>query len=210
MRVLGEEPITRTPHEVTGILNFCEDTLVAADEIGLSEVTAHDLGLPAGGTCPCHHCPSPAQRRSRPCQAGGTAARSVRLRGDPLADVVQHRYSKVELSMFVLACALKTLDLDESVAYTQAMIAAGTQLDFGLGPSPTNTVSVGSGIAPPRSSSRSLVALGVCIPKPPSRAITSPAGTAEHHGRASGGGAAADSSDRLVQTTGAASPGVER
>ena len=34
-----------------------------------------------------------------------------------LADVVQHRYSKVELSMFVLACALKTLELDELVAY---------------------------------------------------------------------------------------------
>src|SRR5262245_29619614 len=37
-----------------------------------------------------------------------------------LADVVQHRYSKVELSMFGMACALKTLELDELVAYTEA------------------------------------------------------------------------------------------
>jgi len=49
--------------------------------------------------------------------------------------VVQHRYSKVELSMFVLACALKTLDVEELVAYTQAMVATGTHLHCGRRPS---------------------------------------------------------------------------
>jgi hypothetical protein len=47
-RVVEAEPASGMPREVTGILNFCEDTLIAPDEIGLSEVTARDLGLPEG------------------------------------------------------------------------------------------------------------------------------------------------------------------
>ena len=39
VRVFGADPTTGTTHEVTGILNFCEETLVALDEIGLSAVT---------------------------------------------------------------------------------------------------------------------------------------------------------------------------
>ncbi len=45
--------------------------------------------------------------------------------------------------MFVLACALKTLDLDELVDYTLAMIHTGTSLDFGAGRLPTSTASEG-------------------------------------------------------------------
>jgi hypothetical protein len=48
VRVFGADPATGTTHEVTGILNFCEETLVAPDEIGLSAVTARDLSLPTG------------------------------------------------------------------------------------------------------------------------------------------------------------------
>jgi thymidine phosphorylase len=97
-----------------------------------------------------------------------------------LADVVQHRYSKVELSMFVLACALKTLDLQELVDYTRAMIAAGARLDFGNGPI-ADKHCVG-GIPGNRTTMivvPILASLGVIIPKTSSRAITSPAGTAD-------------------------------
>jgi thymidine phosphorylase len=100
-----------------------------------------------------------------------------------LADVVQHRYSKIELSMFVLACALKTLDLQELADYTSAMIAAGASLQFGPGPIadkhciggiPGNRTTM---VAVPI-----LASLGVTIPKTSSRAITSPAGTADTMG----------------------------
>jgi hypothetical protein len=83
-------------------------------------------------------------------------------------------------SGFVLACALRTLDLGELVDYTRALIAAGTQLQFGPGPVadkhciggiPGNRTTL---IVVPI-----LAALRVCIPKTSSRAITSPAGTAD-------------------------------
>jgi thymidine phosphorylase len=129
VRVMGEDSVTGTTHEVTGILNFCEDSLVAPDEIGLSTVTARDLGLPAGAQVRATIAPAP--RSVDLVRAKLQGQRLNRTAFDTiLADVVQHRYSKVELSMFVLACALRTLDLNELVDYTRALIAAGTQLEI--------------------------------------------------------------------------------
>jgi thymidine phosphorylase len=96
---------------------------------------------------------------------------------------VRHRYSKVELSMFVLACALQTLDLSELVALTRAMIATGTSLHFDrtpiadkhcIGGIPGNRTTM---VVVPI-----LAALGLTVPKTSSRAITSPAGTADTMG----------------------------
>jgi thymidine phosphorylase len=100
-----------------------------------------------------------------------------------LADVTAHRYSKVELTMFVLACALRKLELEEIVDLTRAMIDTGDRLDFGAGPVadkhcvggiPGNRTTL---IAVPI-----LAALGLRVPKTSSRAITSPAGTADTMG----------------------------
>ena len=82
--------------------------------------------------------------------------------------------------MFVLACALKTLDLDELVDYTLAMIHTGTSLSFGEGPI-ADKHSVG-GIPGNRTTLivvPILAANGLIVPKTSSRAITSPAGTAD-------------------------------
>jgi thymidine phosphorylase len=100
-----------------------------------------------------------------------------------LRDIVAHRYSKVELSMFVLACALRSLDLDELVALTQAMVSTGQSLRFDrtpildkhcVGGVPGNRTTM---IVVPI-----LTALGLTVPKTSSRAITSPAGTADTMG----------------------------
>jgi thymidine phosphorylase len=179
VRVMGEDPITGNTHEVTGILNFCEDTLVAPDEIGLSAVTARDLGLPAGTQVRATIAPAP--RSVDLVRAKLQGQRLDRPAFDAiLADVVQHCYSKVELSMFVLACALKTLDLDELVDYTRALIAAGTQLEFGPGPvADKHCIGGIPGNCTTMIMVPILAALGVYIPKTSSRAITSPAGTAD-------------------------------
>jgi len=166
-------------HEITGVLNFCRDELIGPDQIGLSEQAFADLGLPEGAEVNATLAVAPRSvDRIRAKLAG---ARFTRADFDAiLADVVHHRYSRVELSMFVLACALKTLDLDELVDYTLSMIHTGTSLEFGPGPI-ADKHSVG-GIPGNRTTLivvPILAANGVIVPKTSSRAITSPAGTAD-------------------------------
>ncbi|HEV8716005.1 MAG TPA: thymidine phosphorylase family protein [Candidatus Binatia bacterium] len=179
VRVVEATPTTGLPREVIGVLNFCQDTLIAPDEIGLSATAARDLGLPEGAEVQATIAPAPHSvdlvRRKLAGQRLDRAAFDAIL-----ADVVQHRYSKIELSMFVLACSLKPLDLQELVDYTRAMIAAGANLDFGPGPV-ADKHCVG-GIPGNRTTMivvPILAALGLTVPKTSSRAITSPAGTAD-------------------------------
>lgn len=165
--------------QVTGILNFCRDGLVGPDEVGLSEVAFRDLGHPEGAAVSVHFSPSPT---SVELVRGKLHGRSLGYRDfeSILGDVVRHRYSKVELAMFVLACALKTISDRELVDFTRAMINVGQRLRFGPGPIadkhciggvPGNRTSM---IVVPV-----LVACGLTVPKTSSRAITSPAGTAD-------------------------------
>jgi len=180
--VVEANPASEQPRQVTGILNFCGDAFVAPDEIGLSEVTFHDLGLPEGAQVRATISLAPRSvdlvREKLQGRRLDQAAFEAILR-----DVTRHRYSKVELSMFVLACALKTMDLDEIVAYTRAMIATGANLSFGSGPV-ADKHCIG-GIPGNRTTMvvvPILASLGVVIPKTSSRAITSPAGTADTMG----------------------------
>src|SRR5690606_5335743 len=131
--VVGRHPETGATHEIGGVLNFCTDRLLSPDEIGLSRLAFRDLGLPAGAAVQATLTPGPASLDLvRHKLAGG---RLRRADFDAiLGEVVARRYSKVELSMFVLACALRRLDTEEIVDLTRAMIACGTSLDFGPGP----------------------------------------------------------------------------
>ncbi len=177
--VFGVDPATGDRREVTGVLNFCNDALLKPDEIGLSNEAFKDLALPQGAQV------------SATLAAPSRSVDMVRakLRGERLdrgafdrilADVVQHRYSRIELSMFVLACALRGLDPEELADYTRAMIGTGEQLKFGPGPV-ADKHSIG-GVPGNRTTMivvPILASLGVKIPKTSSRAITSPAGTAD-------------------------------
>jgi thymidine phosphorylase len=155
---------------------------VAEGDIGLSEVAFRDLALAEGTRVTAAVAPAPAsidrvRNKLRGRTLGYGDFESI------LADVVAHRYSKVELSMFVLACALQKLSVDEVVELTRAMIATGRSLDFGAGPI-ADKHCVG-GIPGNRTTMvlvPILAARGVRIPKTSSRAITSPAGTADTMG----------------------------
>jgi len=182
VRVVGTDPQNGEPREVTGVLNFCRDLLVSPDEIGLSDDAFHDMRLPEGADVRATIAPAPrsvdlVRRRLQGQRLDREGFEAI------LRDVVQRRYSKVELSMFVLACALQTLDLGEIVALTEAMIATGSRLDFGPGPI-ADKHCIG-GIPGNRTTMvvvPILAALGLKVPKTSSRAITSPAGTADTMG----------------------------
>jgi thymidine phosphorylase len=182
VRVVGAHPDSGERRELGGVINFVADAFLAPDEIGLSRLAFRDLGLPAGSPVTATLAPAPASvDRVRRKLAG------ERLGRDDfdaiLAEVVEHRYSKVELAMFVLACALRRLDAEELVDFTRSMVACGTQLD--LGPGPVADKHCIGGIPGNRTTMvvvPIVAALGVRIPKTSSRAITSPAGTADTMG----------------------------
>jgi thymidine phosphorylase len=179
VRVIGNDPESGEEREITGVLNFCANKLLGVDEVGLSEDAFRDLGLVEGSSVRATHARAPESvERVRGKLAG---SRLSRQDFDAiLADVVERRYSKVELTMFVLACALRQLDAEELVAFTKAMIHCGSQLDFGAGPV-ADKHSIG-GIPGNRTTMvivPILASLGVVVPKTSSRAITSPSGTAD-------------------------------
>lgn len=182
VRVTGEDPETKKTHEITGVLNFCEDALLEGDEIGLSSVAFVDLNLPEGALIEAALAVSPTsvdkvRRKLAGERLGRTDFDAI------VRDVAQHRYSKPELSMFVLACALQNLDDHEVADFTQAMIASGSSLHFDapivadkhcIGGVPGNRTTM---VVVPI-----LASLGMTVPKTSSKAITSAAGTADTMG----------------------------
>jgi thymidine phosphorylase len=97
-----------------------------------------------------------------------------------ITDVVRGSYSDVDLSAFITACAAFPLDLNETVALTRAMVDVGERLRW-LGGPIVDKHSVG-GLPGNRTTPIvvSIVAAhGLTMPKTSSRAITSPAGTAD-------------------------------
>jgi len=97
-----------------------------------------------------------------------------------IGDTIAYRLSDLELAAFVTSCAGDRLDIEETIALTRAMQRAGQTLDWGEGlvldkhcvgglPGNRTTPIVVAIVA----------AAGFRIPKTSSRAITSPAGTAD-------------------------------
>jgi len=179
VRVSGVDPLTGAAREVTGVLNFCRDALLTPDEIGLSDEAFSDLGLPENAPVNAGLAVAPQSVDLVRDKLAGTRLDYTAFK-EILADVAARRYSRVELAMFVFACALKKIDLGELVSYTRAMIDTGKRLD--LGPGPIVDKHCIGGIPGNRTTLvvvPILAALGLTIPKTSSRAITSPAGTAD-------------------------------
>ncbi|RMF12026.1 MAG: thymidine phosphorylase, partial [Candidatus Dadabacteria bacterium] len=148
------------------------------DVVGLSDAAWRALGVAPGAVVEVRH-PDPVE-----------SIHDVRGRmfGKPLderqllaimQDVVAGRYSDIELAAFV-ATMSTSFDIPESVAMTRAMIAVGDRLSW-----PQSVVADKHCVGGlPGNRTTMLVvpivaAAGHLIPKTSSRAITSPAGTAD-------------------------------
>lgn len=97
-----------------------------------------------------------------------------------MRDTVENRLSDIELAAFVAACAVDRLDHEETIGLTRAMVAVGQRIDWGSG---TTLDKHCVGGLPGNRTTPIVVAIvaaaGHRIPKTSSRAITSPAGTAD-------------------------------
>ena len=168
----GERRVIATLYQVTS-------DLIAHDEAALSESAWTRLGLRDGEIITVSH-PDPVESmshvRSRIYgqELGATALQSI------IADVVDGKYSDIHLSSFITACATRPLDSREILALTKAMVDAGDRLSWNSGVV-VDKHSVGG--LPGNRTTPIIVpivaALGLTMPKTSSRAITSPAGTAD-------------------------------
>ena len=165
---------------IMATLNIVDDAAIVGEtELGLSEVAYRRLGAVDGTAVAIEHATAPASMSALRRKIGGE-----RLERDDyhaiMRDVAQHRYSKLELAAFVVSTGHFDLDREEVVYLTEAMVAAGRRLDWHERPV-VDKHSIG-GIPGNRTSMLVVpivAAHGMLIPKTSSRAITSPAGTAD-------------------------------
>jgi thymidine phosphorylase len=165
--------------EVAAVLFQQDDGQLGHDEIGLSEAAWSLLQGRKGELVQITHMPPLeslrwVRRRIFGNQLSQTALNEI------VRDVVAGRYSDVHLSAFITAGSAYPLTDDETFALSRAMAEAGNQLKWGealvvdkhsIGGLPGNrTTPIVVAIA---------AACGITIPKTSSRAITSPAGTAD-------------------------------
>ncbi|WP_353256697.1 thymidine phosphorylase family protein [Hyphomonas sp.] len=153
--------------------------LIDHDEIGLSEYAWTKLGLTGPQAVTVSSAP-PLQSMThvRAKMFGeelGTDAAAEIVR-----DIVAGRFSDIQLSSFVAACASPVLTAAETIAVTKAMVETGTRLVWPAGRIYDKHCIGG---LPGNRTTPIVVAIVTCfgltMPKTSSRAITSPAGTAD-------------------------------
>lgn len=179
-QALSRIELHASDRSILATLNIVDDAAIVGEtEVGLSEDAYRQLGAAAGEAVRVEHATPPASVTALHRKIGGE-----RLdRDDYLAimrDIAQQRYSKLELAAFVVSTGHFDLDREEVVFLTEAMVAAGRRLDWRERPV-VDKHSIG-GIPGNRTSMLVVpivAAHGMLIPKTSSRAITSPAGTAD-------------------------------
>jgi thymidine phosphorylase len=164
---------------VIATLNVVHSSLLTPQEAGLSEAAWKAIGAHAGDSVLVTH-PDPIESFSAVrAKIYGRAFTEPELHAI-VHDVTAGHYSGLEMAAFITACAGEGMSAAETISLTRAMIAAGSRLTWpqapvvdkhSVGGLPGNcTTPIVVGI---------VAASGLTIPKTSSRAITSPAGTAD-------------------------------
>jgi thymidine phosphorylase len=164
---------------IVGVLDVVDEPFLDSDQIGLCEYAYQKLGLPEGTEVSVRH-PDPV----RSVELIRKKIRGEVLRREDyryiVQDIVSNRYSKVELTAFVVSTAQGAMERDEIVYLADAMAETGESLEWGremvvdkhcIGGVPGNRTTM---VVVPI-----VAAYGLTIPKTSSRAITSPSGTAD-------------------------------
>lgn len=179
-QALSKIEIHQDHKRIIAVLNVVDDTnIVDTESLGLSEQAFEQLGIPEGSLVTvCHAQPAHSMEFVRHKMSG------ERLSEAQLAhiieDIADNRYSKPEIAAFLVSVAEAGLDRDEVYYLTKAMVNSGARIHWDepmvvdkhcIGGIPGNRTSM---IVIP------IVAeFGLMCPKTSSRAITSPAGTAD-------------------------------
>jgi thymidine phosphorylase len=159
-------------------LLLTDDGLVSEDELGLSEPAFRRFAAPAGTLVSVTPATPPESLDAVRAKIQGHVLSAEELTAI-VEDIAHYRYSDMEIAAFLIGSA-SFMTSGELLALSRAMAEAGTQLKWDrqtvvdkhcIGGIPGNRTSM---IVVPI-----VAAHGLMIPKTSSRAITSPAGTAD-------------------------------
>ena len=179
-QALSKVEVRANGRKILATLNVTSDPrIVQCHELGLSIDAFAQMGVDQGHPASISQAEPPVS----------IAALHRKINGERLGredfqaivrDIAEHRYSKIELSAFVVATHQGELDREEVFFLTEAMITTGRRVDWRerlvvdkhcIGGIPGNRTSM---LVVPI-----VAAHGMVCPKTSSRAITSPAGTAD-------------------------------
>ncbi len=179
-QALSKIEISANGNTILAMLNVVDDdNIVAPGELGLSEQAFEQIKIDEGSLVCVAHAEPPASMEAVRHKIAGKRLDEKQFR-DIARDIAAHRFSKMELAAFLVASGQTGLDRDEVLYLTQAMTETGTRLNWHeplvvdkhcIGGIPGNRTSM---LVVPI-----IAAHGMLIPKTSSRAITSPAGTAD-------------------------------
>jgi thymidine phosphorylase len=179
-QALSKVEVRANGARILATLNVVDDPhIVGVDELGLSEDAFARLQVPDGH-------PSTVQQAEPPASMAALRRKLAGERLDRLdflaiiSDIAQGLYSKIELTAFVVATHRDELDREEICFLSEAMVATGRRLNWHE-PLVVDKHCIG-GIPGNRTSMLVIpivAAHGLLCPKTSSRAITSPAGTAD-------------------------------
>ncbi len=164
---------------VIATINHVSGNLLAAGEAGLSDSLWRRLDAREGEALRISHAPPLDSLSLVRGKVYGKRLDDAAFQ-DVITDVVAGRYSDIHLASLVTACSARPLDHGETVGLTRSMIDAGDRLNWGTRPI-VDKHCVGG--LPGNRTTPIVVAIaaacGLTMPKTSSRAITSPAGTAD-------------------------------
>lgn len=165
--------------DVIAIVNVVHSDLLACGEIGLSLSTERDLNVKAGDQIEIMQA-APVDSLSQ-LRTKIYGHRLDRHGFEAIvADVARGRYANIHIAAFLTAMAGRRANVQEVIDLTSAMVAIGERLNWGTTPV-ADKHCVGG--LPGNRTTPIVVAIvasaGLVMPKTSSRAITSPAGTAD-------------------------------
>jgi thymidine phosphorylase len=179
-QALSKVEVRANGRRILATLNVVDDTrIVDCHELGLSEDAFLQLAVEDGHPASVSQAEPPESIDALKRKIGGERLGLQDFK-DIVKDIAERHYSKIELTAFVVATNRDELDREEVYFLTQAMVASGRALDWHetlvvdkhcIGGIPGNRTSM---LVVPI-----VAAHGMLCPKTSSRAITSPAGTAD-------------------------------
>jgi thymidine phosphorylase len=179
-QALSKVEVRANGRRILATLNVVDDErIVGCCELGLSEDAFAQLDVADGHPATVSQAEPPASIPALHRKIAGERLGREDFQAI-VRDIAERRYSKIELTAFVVASNQGELDREEVYFLTDAMVNAGRRLDWRerlvvdkhcIGGIPGNRTSM---LVVPI-----VAAHGMLCPKTSSRAITSPAGTAD-------------------------------